>query len=423
MTTPWQDRYALRTEGMRSSIIRELLKLAAQPDVISFGGGIPAAELFPLDRFREAADKVLREQGAKALQYSTTEGYPPLRRFVVEQMQRYGMNIQEDNVLITSGSQQALDLAGKVLLNPGDRILTERPTYLGALQSWNSYQARYVSVPIDHDGLQVDLLEEKLRVGPKLMYIMPNFQNPGGVSLSLERRVKLVQMADAYGVPIVEDDAYGQLRYSGEQLPPLVALDAENLASHSRNGRDFAAGNVIYTSTFSKTLAPGLRLGWIVAPAEVIQRCVQAKQGADLHTSTLNQMVAYEVAKEGFLDAHTPRLREVYARRRDVMLAAMDRYFPAELTWTRPDGGLFIWVWLPDEIDTVALLPEAVERYKVAFVPGTAFYADGSGHHTMRLSFSTSAPNLIEEGIRRLGNLLKAKLVDAGLTRPDPLLA
>ena len=410
MTTPWNYRYALRTEGMGSSIIRELLKLTEQADVISFAGGLPAPEVFPTAEFQSATEKVLREVGPQSLQYSTTEGYRPLRQFIVEHMARYGIYAHEDNVLITSGSQQALDLIGRLLINPGDKILTERPTYLGALQAWAAYQARYVTVPIDQHGLRIELLEEALRAGPKFMYILPNFQNPGGVTLSRERRMKLVQMADHHGIPIVEDDPYGQLRYSGEHLPPLVVLDCENLESRASNGRGYLTGNIIYTSTFSKTLAPGLRLGWIVAPSDVIGRCVQCKQGMDLHTSTFTQMVAYEAVRDGKLDQHVKLIRSVYAERRDVMLAAMDRYFPSEVTWTRPDGGLFLWAWLPESIDTADLLKEAVATQRVAFVPGNAFYPDGSGRNTMRLNFSMARPEKIEEGIRRLGAVLKERL-------------
>jgi 2-aminoadipate transaminase len=410
MTTPWEYRYALRIEGMTSSMIRELLKLTEAPDVISFAGGLPAPEVFPVEEFRLAADQVLREFGARALQYSMTEGCLPLRKFIVQTMSRYGIQAHVDNVLVTSGSQQALDLIGKVLINPGDKILTETPTYLGALQAWRSYQARYVTVPIDQYGLQVDLLEEALCAGPKFMYILPNFQNPGGVTLSLERRLELVQHADEHGVPIIEDDPYGQLRYSGEHLPPLVVLDCDHLESRAQDGHGYFTGNVIYTSTFSKTLAPGLRLGWIVAPVEVIHRCVQAKQGMDLHTSTFNQLVAYELIKEGFLDRHVRHIRQIYAERRDVMLQAMERYFPEEVTWTRPDGGLFLWAWMPPEIDTAELLKIAIERHRVAFVPGGAFHPDGTGRNTMRLNFSYAGPELIEEGIRRLGLVLKERV-------------
>lgn len=413
MATPWKDRYALRTEGMGSSVIRELLKLTEQPDVISFAGGLPAPEMFPVEEFRQASEKVLAEHGAKALQYGATEGYMPLRSLIVKQMARYGIHAREDNILLTSGSQQALDMIGRLLINPGDKILVESPTYLGALQAWSAYQARYVSVPIDQDGMRTELLEEAVRSGPKFMYILPNFQNPGGVTLALDRRMKLIQMAEQYGIPIIEDDPYGQLRYSGEHLPPLVLLDCDHLESRAGDTHGYFDGNVIYTSTFSKTLAPGLRLGWIVAPVDVIKRCVQSKQGMDLHTSTFVQMVAYEVAKDGFLEQHVRRIRQVYAHRRDVMLAAMERYFPEEVQWTRPAGGLFLWAWLPEGMNAAELLELAVQTQRVAFVPGHAFYPDGQGKNTMRLNFSNATPEMIEEGIRRLGVVLKAQMTGA----------
>ncbi len=410
MTTPWEQRYAQRTQRMGSSAIRELLKLTEQPDIISFGGGLPAPELFPVEEFKVAADKVLTQHGEKALQYSTTEGYRPLREFIVQKMCRYGIEAAPENVLITSGSQQALDLIGKILINPGDRVLTEQPTYLGALQAWQAYQAEFISVPVDEDGLQTDLLEEALCSGPKFMYILPNFQNPGGVTLSDSRRRKLIQMADRYGTPIIEDDPYGELRYEGDHLTPLVVLDANRLNHDPRSdGSGFFRGNVLYLSTFSKTLAPGLRMGWIVAPVSVIQQCVMAKQGMDLHSSTFVQMVSHEVAAGGFLEKHVREIREVYRHRRDVMLTSMERHFPPAVRWARPHGGLFIWAILPEHIDAAAVLKKAVEN-KVAFVPGTAFYPDGGGHNTMRLNFSNAKPDQIEIGIKRLGEALSEVL-------------
>ncbi|MCI0393694.1 MAG: PLP-dependent aminotransferase family protein, partial [Chloroflexi bacterium] len=403
MTTPWQQRYAQRTQRMGSSAIRELLKLTEQADIISFAGGLPAPELFPLEEFEIAAGRVLSKNGYKALQYGATEGYGPLREFIVQKMARYGIRAAPENVLITSGSQQALDLIGKLLINPGDLILTERPTYLGALQAWRAYQAEFTTVPIDDGGLQIELLEEALCAGPKFMYVLPNFQNPGGVTLSLARRQALIATADRYGIPIVEDDPYGELRFEGEHLPPLVVLDSEKLNGHgpATNGSGYFRGNVIYLSTFSKTLAPGLRLGWIVAPTSVIQQCVMAKQGMDLHTSTFVQMVAYEVARDGFLEQHVRRIRQVYRQRRDVMLAAMERHFPAGVRWTHPQGGLFLWVILPEGLDAAAILKKAVAN-QVAFVPGSAFFPDGSGANTCRLNFSNARPEQIEIGIRRL---------------------
>jgi 2-aminoadipate transaminase len=411
-------------QGMKASTIRELLKLTENPEIISFAGGMPAPEVFPVEAFRAAADRVLAGRGRSALQYSATEGYRPLREWIVGQMARYGIEAAPENVLITSGSQQALDLIGMIMINPGDLILTERPTYLGALQAWRAYQADFISVPIDDGGLQVDHLEEALCAGPKFMYILPNFQNPGGVTLALERRRRLIEFSDRYGVPIIEDDPYGELRYEGQHLPPLVVIDAERCrqqdgcgapaddyysASGHGNGRAYMRGNVIYLSTFSKTLAPGLRLAWIVAPVEVVQRCAVAKQGMDLHTATLNQMIAHELLTGGvdgsdFLKGHVRLIREVYRERRDVMLTALRRHFPAEVKWTEPAGGLFLWVTLPDYLDATELLKEALAM-KVAFVPGDSFDPEGLSNNSLRLNFSFCSPEKINVGIRRLGDV------------------
>jgi 2-aminoadipate transaminase len=418
MSTPWIHRYAQRTQRMRSSAIRELLKLTAQPDVISFAGGLPAPELFPVEEFRAAADLVLKRSGPQALQYSTTEGYTPLREMIVRHMARYGIVVGIDNVLVTTGSQQALDLIGKVLINPGDKILTEEPTYLGAIQAFTMYGAEFVTIPVDHDGLQTRHLEEALRAGPKFMYVLPNFQNPAGTTLPLSRRHELVAMADRYGVPIIEDDPYGQLRFEGGHIKSLVVLDAEGLHCES-NGR--YRGNVIYLSTFSKTLAPGLRLGWVVAPTDVVARLAQAKQGTDLHSSTFDQMLAHQVASGGFIDRHVLRIREVYRRRRDLMLACLERAFPdpaAGVRWTYPQGGLFLWVMLPDAIDTTDLLSEAVQE-KVAFVPGAAFHPLGGGTHTMRLNFSNANEAMIEEGMGRLAKVIARRLPQRSTHAPS----
>ncbi len=411
MTTPWNRRYAQRMQQMGGSAIRELLKLTQNPDIISFAGGLPAPDVFPVEAFQAASDRVLSSHGTEALQYSTTEGYYPLREWIVRRMARYGIHATPQNILITSGSQQALDLIGKLLINPGDLILTEQPTYLGALQAWRAYQAEFTTVPVDNDGIRVDLLEEALCAGPKFMYILPNFQNPAGVTLSAERRRDLIAIADRYGVPIIEDDPYGELRFEGEHLPPLVVIDCNQL-----NGRGdcFDRGNVIYLSTFSKTLAPGLRLAWIVAPVEVIQRCGVAKQGMDLHTSTFTQMVAHEVLTgsdegEDFLPNHVRLIRSVYRERRDTMLAAMEQHFPDGVTWTHPQGGLFLWVTMPDHVDSAEVLPAALAN-NVAFVPGQSFYPDGAGRNTFRLNFSYCSPDLIEVGIGRLGDVLTRAL-------------
>jgi 2-aminoadipate transaminase len=404
MQTPWDHRFAQRTQRMGSSAIRELLKLTEQPDIISFAGGLPAPDVFPTEQFREACNRVMKDQGAQALQYGTTEGYYPLREQIVRHTARYGIEVTPDNILITSGSQQALDLLGKILINRGDHILVESPTYLGALQAWSAYGAEYVTVPMDEDGMDTDALEDALRSGPKFIYVLPNFQNPTGVTLAVERRHKLIELADRYGVPIVEDDPYGQLRYEGKHLPPVVLLDYQ-----CRDSKEaYYSGNVIYLSTFSKTLAPGIRLAWVVAPPVVIRKLVQAKQGADLHTSSFNQLVAYEVSRGGFLDEHIKVIRRVYGERRDVMLAAMDSYFPPVVDWTHPQGGLFLWGILPENLSAADVLKVAVEQ-KVAFVPGAPFYPVGGGHNTMRLNFSNATPEKIQEGIARLGRVLYEK--------------
>jgi 2-aminoadipate transaminase len=418
MSTAWTSRYAQRTKSVHSSAIRELLKIVQNPKIISFAGGLPAPDVFPVERFREACSKVLEKNAKIALQYGATEGYEPLREMIARHTSRYGVKAKPEHVLITAGSQQALDLIGKLLINPGDRVLVEAPTYLGALQAFNVYGAEYLCVPSDEDGLRTDLLEEPLRSGPKFMYVLPNFQNPGGTTLAEGRRHELVLLAERFGIPIIEDDPYGQLRYEGEHLTPLVALDRENLR---RRDRGYSIGNVIYLSTFSKTLSPGLRLGWIVAPPEVIVKLVQLKQGADLHTSTFVQMVAHEVAKDDFLNEHIKVIRRVYGERRDVMLHALEEYFPSEVSWTRPLGGLFLWVTLPTGMDSHRLFESALKE-NVAFVPGDSFYSGngfaGEGLRHFRLNFSNAEPEKIREGIRRLSVAIKNQL--AGL-EPEPV--
>ncbi len=404
--TLWDYRYAQRTQRMKSSAIRELLKLTQQPDIISFAGGLPAPELFPVAEVERASKIVLEKHGAQALQYSTTEGFLPLREMICRHTRRYGLYVTPENVLITSGSQQALDLLGKIFINPGDRILVENPTYLGAIQAWNAYGAEYVTVPCDEYGMRTDALEAALRSGPKFIYVLPNFQNPTGATLALERRKQLITLADQYGVPIIEDDPYGQLRYEGEHIPSVVALDSE----YRGNNHATYSGNVIYLSTFSKTLAPGLRLAWVVAPPGVIGKLVQAKQGADLHTPTFNQMVGYEVGKGGFIDRHVREIRKVYGARRNLMLGLMDELFPPGVRWTRPHGGLFLWVTLPEGLDAAEVFKVAVRR-KVAFVPGAPFHAVGGGENTMRINFSNARPEQIEQGVVRLADTLKEMLL------------
>jgi len=399
--TPWEDRYAMRTQRMKSSAIRELLKLVEQPDIISFGGGLPAPDIFPIKEFEEACMRVLENNGAIALQYGTTEGILSLREMIARHSEKYGLHITPDNVLITSGSQQALDLIGKILINRGDHVLVESPTYLGALQAWNAYGAEYITVRSDDNGMVTDELEAALRSGPKFMYVLPNFQNPTGTTIPYERRKRLVELADRYGVPIIEDDPYGQLRFEGDHIPPVSVIDSE-----FRSNESCYSGNVIYLSTFSKILAPGIRLAWVIAPVEVIHKLVQAKQGADLNTSTFNQLVAYEVGHGGFLDKHVMQIRKVYHERRDVMLESLGKYMPQGVKWTHPLGGLFLWASLPEGLNSTQILEDAIKQ-KVAYVPGDSFHPNGGGLNTMRLNFSYSKPEIIREGMARLGEVFR----------------
>ncbi|MCD6356939.1 MAG: PLP-dependent aminotransferase family protein, partial [Anaerolineaceae bacterium] len=344
------------------------------------------------------------EKGAECLQYGSTDGYLPLREMIARHSTRYGINVKAENILPTSGSQQALDLIGRIFINPGDTILVESPTYIGALQAWTAYEANFISIPIDNNGMMIDKLESYLRAGIKFLYVLPNFQNPTGVTLSYQRRLHLIELADKYGVPIIEDDPYGQLRYEGEHLPPVVVLD-----SQTRSQDTCYSGNVIYLSTFSKTLAPGIRLAWVVAAPEIIQKLVLAKQGADLHTSTFNQITAYEVAKGGFLDEHVKLIRKVYRERRDTMLDSLEEHMPEGVIWTHPEGGLFLWVTLPEKLNSQDVFSEALKK-NVAFVPGSTFFADGSGKNTLRLNFSNAKPEMINEGISRLSQVIKTFL-------------
>ena len=400
----WTDRFSQRAARATSSVIREFLKLLDDPEVISFAGGLPAPEVFPAQQIMDATRRVLEQHADTALQYGATEGYRPLRELLVRHMGRYGIEVGPENVLITSGAQQALDLVGKAFINPGDRVVTEDPTYLGAIQAFSTYEAHYVTVPVDDDGMCVNRLEEALRAAPKFIYVLPNFQNPSGVTLSLARRHRLVELAARYGTPIVEDDPYGQLRYSGEHVPAIVKLDAD-LHGCAHGERSFR-GSVIYLGTLSKTLAPGLRIGWVVASAEVVAKLAVLKQGADLHTSTFVQMVAHEAAQGGFLDRHVKLIRRVYVERRDAMLRALERHAPPGVRWTRPQGGLFLYLTLPPGVLAADVLKDALAA-KVACIPGTAFHPLGGGTGSMRLNFSYSRPEVIEEGIARLGAVLR----------------
>ncbi|OWT63802.1 aminotransferase-like domain-containing protein [Candidimonas nitroreducens] len=391
------SRYAFsqRACNLTSSAIREILKVTERPEIISFAGGLPAPQGFPVEVMQAAYDRVLSQQGRVALQYGPTEGYAPLRAWVAEDLKRVGAHdISPDEVLIVSGSQQALDMLGKLFIDPGSKVLVEAPSYLGALQSFSLFDPAYVSVPTDQGGLMPQgLTDERVR-DARFIYALPNFQNPTGLTLNLQRRQELVERCAAVGLPIIEDDPYGDLRYAGEALPGLLGL-----------GRAVGA-TVIRLGSFSKVLAPGLRLGYIAASREIISKLVQIKQATDLHTATLTQMAVYETVKSGFLATHLPSVRELYRKQCGFMLDAMAEHFPATCSWTRPEGGMFIWVTLPEHIDSGELLARAVER-NVAFVPGAPFYTDAVRPNTMRLSFVTVPEDKIRSGIAVLGELIR----------------
>jgi 2-aminoadipate transaminase len=383
---------AKRTRRMRRSTIREILKLMARKGIISFAGGLPAPDLFPLKQFAAAIQDALRIDKASALQYDITEGYRPLKEFLCGWLAKRGVRCQPENMLLTNGSQQALDLLGKILINPGDRVLVEDPTYLGAIQAFDPYEARYTSVPMDDQGLLIPALETAIRKDhPKFAYLVPTFQNPSGITMSLERRRDILKVLRRKGLYALEDDPYGFLRFSGEKVPSLYEL---------AKGR-----GVIYLSTFSKILSPGIRLGFVVAERPVIDSLVLAKQAADLQPNTLIQRAVYHYCRRGYLDEHIPFIIDAYRQRSEWMLAAMERYFPSTVEWVRPEGGMFIWCRLKNGLSATRLFQAAV-RQNVAFVTGTVFHANGGGDNTFRLNFTNSNQKQIDDGIQRLGRAI-----------------
>jgi len=385
--------FARRMAQMRPSTIREILKVTAQPEVISFAGGLPAPELFPVAEVRAAADEVLVQHGSRALQYGQSEGYPALREWIASEMGRRGIKAAADDVLVTNGSQQVLDLAGKLFLNPGDVVLTENPTYLAAIQAFQTLEARFVPVPTDENGLIPEALPELIRKHrPKFLYTIPNFQNPTGITLSAARRQTLARMAAEHQLVIMEDDPYGKLRYRGSDIPPIKHWDE--------------AGQVLYASTFSKTIAPGLRLGWVVAPPEVFSRLLILKQASDLHTSSFDQLVAYTYLTKNDQTVHLEKIRRAYGERYDVLDAALRAAMPPGFTWTKPEGGMFLWITGPSGLDALELLQRAIAK-KVAFVPGRDFFPTDGGRNFLRLNYSNSTPERIREGVDRLAALCR----------------
>ena len=388
-----KPQFARRMDRLRPSTIREILKVTQQPDIISFAGGLPAPELFPVAAILSATGRVLGETGPQALQYGPTEGFAPLRETFAGEMTRRGVVCSAEEILVTTGSQQALDLVGKVFLDAGDCVLTENPTYLAAIQAFQAYEVRFAAVPADDCGIIPEALPELIeRERPRFLYTIPNFQNPTGVTLTAERRQTLCAIAARYRLLVVEDDPYGKLRYAGSDIPPLKALDAE--------------AGVVYLSTVSKTIAPGLRTGWAVASPEILAKLTMAKQAADLHGSSLDQRVVHRYLADFDSEAHVERVRRAYGERYAIMDAALREAMPAEFSWTHPEGGMFLWVTCPERIDTGGLMLEALAR-KVAFVPGRDFFPDRSGHRFMRLNFSNSSPERIRDGIGRLAEVCR----------------
>jgi 2-aminoadipate transaminase len=390
---PIQWRFSERANQLQSSFIREILKITARPEIISFAGGLPSPATFPVERMKAAFDKVLSENGKVALQYGPTDGYAPLREWIANSLSTDSCKIVPEQVLMTSGSQQALDLIGKVLIDEGSRVLVETPSYLGALQAFSVYRPEFKSVATDDHGLVPSSIHA-VAEGARMLYALPNFQNPTGRSLSIERRQELVETCARLGIPLIEDDPYGALSYKGEPFPKMLNMNPDG---------------VIYMGSFSKVLTPGIRLGYVVAPLPLVRRLELAKQAADLHTAQLTQMVVHEVIKDGFLSEHIPSIRTLYANQCQAMLDAIEANFPAGVTWTKPEGGMFIWVTLPKHIDAMKLLDQAIAA-KVAFVPGAPFYANDAETNTLRLSFVTVPPERIREGVAILGKLIAAMM-------------
>jgi 2-aminoadipate transaminase len=391
-----KQRFASRMSRMPVSAIREILKVTEHPEIISFAGGLPAPEMFPVAAIARAYADVFAEEGPAALQYSTTEGWPPLREWIARRMEMRGVHATADRVLITTGSQQGIDLVGEIFLEPGDSVVVENPCYLAALQVFSGQEVSFIPIDSDDDGMRVDQLENVLKHSlPKLIYIVSEFSNPKGTSLSPQRRNKLIELSARYRIPILEDDPYSELRYANEKSQPLAALDRDGL--------------VIHISTFSKTLSPGMRLGWLIASEEIFQTAVIAKQAADLHTATIEQRAAARLLATFDYDGHIGDLCRVYGARCQTMLSAMERYFPFEAKWTKPAGGLFVWVELPGHISAEELIKEAICE-RVAFVPGASFFACEPKLNFMRLNFSNQKPEMIEEGIKRIAIVLKRRL-------------
>jgi len=401
MSIDTKDFYSDIAATMNASAIREILKLVQNPEVISLAGGMPDPETFPVEDIKEIVQKILNENSARALQYSSTEGLPDLRKCILDFLSEDNISGKLDNIIISSGSQQGLDLVGKAFLSPGDIAIVELPSYLAALNAFRSYGGVLVGIPMDEDGMKMDVLEEKLtqlkNSGKKVkfIYTISNFQNPAGVTLTLARRKKLIEIAHKFNVLIIEDNPYEKLRFEGESIPSIYSIEKN--------------GSVISLGTFSKILCPGLRLAWILGNKEVIKKMVILKQATDLCTNIMGQLIAFEYCQSGKLEKRINSNVNIYRKKRDVMLNSLEKYFPTETSWTKPQGGFFVVASLPEYMDTGEIFKQAIEE-NVAYVPGSPFFADGEGKNTMRLSFCYPSLEDIEEGIKRLGQVIKNNL-------------
>jgi len=393
--------YSDRAGKMRKSVIRELLKVTQDPEIISFAGGLPNPKSFPITDLEDVIESVMKNHGKTALQYGTTQGLNDLRELIAERSYKDGIDVLPDNIIITSGSQQSLDTVGKMFLNPGDTAIVGLPTYLGGINAFRSYESNLAGIPLDKDGMMVDVLEDTVKkllkedIIPKFIYVVPTFQNPAGVIMPESRRKKLIDIANEYDLIVVEDDPYGKLTYDVPHIKPIKAFDDE--------------GRVIYISTFSKILSPGFRLAWNISSPELCRKMIICKQALDLCTSTFTQYIASEFMRLGSMDLHIMKICEMYKPKRDIMIKAMEKYFPEGYICYKPKGGMFAWATLPEGIDTEILFLDAIKQ-KVAYVHGKAFFVDGGGARCMRLNFSYSTNEQLEEGIKRLGNVIKEKL-------------
>ncbi|WP_066506793.1 PLP-dependent aminotransferase family protein [Abyssisolibacter fermentans] len=390
-------KYAKRMENIKASEIRELLKLTQRPEIISFAGGLPAPELFPVDDFRKVSDKVLAEKGRIALQYGPTEGYNPLREKIASRMTKVGVKADFNDILIISGSQQGLDFTGKIFLDKDDIVLCESPSYLGAINAFKAYQPKFIEVPTDDNGMKMNELEEIIINNDKIkfIYVIPDFQNPSGRTWSLERRKKLLELSEKYNIPIVEDNPYGELRYDGKIPPAIKGLDTK--------------GNVIFLGTFSKIFSPGIRLGWVCASEEALNKYILVKQGADLQASTISQLQLNQYIEEYSLDEHVDKIKNIYRRRRDLMIDTMKKEFPQDVKFTIPEGGLFTWVELPEHVNTRELAKKAIDN-NVAFVPGGSFYPNAGNENAFRLNYSNMDEERIVKGIKILAKVIEEAL-------------